>query len=410
MSTNSLIDVKWVLVEGGPGGDFCISATQVTFDQYDKFCEATGYRKPEANFGRGKQPVINVNVSDALAFCKWLSKETGTPVRLPEENEWEHSARGGKKSKGYEYSGSNNIDEVAWYGDNSGKSTHEVATKKPNELGIYDMTGNVWELCGTSGALRGGSWCDFASFCCVSFPHIALAPIYRDNIFGFRVLQEKTVTNHKVQSVVPSDVELALYTTMRNASRLIVQNSEMAFKVAMTHYGMNIYPYTFLKIFAYSAYLYEYAAMPFYADLTSGLARSALNFIGNGIEDYHTTKAFCKLTGLLDHFGKTWPGELMTCPTKGIFKGIEDGERAAYMQTLLKKFDEELSREIALKEDESNSLSSSFLIDCAARVGAKLLSKEIYGDEIISTDFVKDNYAFLQDAVEHTYNSEKAKF
>jgi formylglycine-generating enzyme required for sulfatase activity len=66
---------------------------------------------------------------------------------LPTEAEWEYAARGGNKSKGYRYSGSNDIDAVGWYDDNSGGKTHPVAQKQPNELGLYDMSGNVWEWC-----------------------------------------------------------------------------------------------------------------------------------------------------------------------------------------------------------------------------------------------------------------------
>jgi formylglycine-generating enzyme required for sulfatase activity len=182
------IDIKWVLVKGGPGGDFYMSATEVTFAQYDKFCDAARYKKPVDKFGRGKQPVTNLNVADAVAFCKWLSKETGTTIRLPEENEWVYAARGGNRSKKFEYSGGNNIDEVAWYNGNSGEKTHEVATKKANELGIYDMTGNVCEWCGTSGAVRGGSWLDYVSSCRVSYRGDN-DPV--DRYFGFRVLQKK---------------------------------------------------------------------------------------------------------------------------------------------------------------------------------------------------------------------------
>ena len=182
--------IRWVLVEGAPGRDFYISATEITFDQYDQFCAATGYPKPDADFGRGKHPVINVNVADALAFCKWMSEKTGTTIRLPEENEWEYAARGGNRSKNYEYGGSDTIDEVAWYIDNSQERTHEVAEKKPNELGIYDMSGNVWEWCGTSGTIRGGSWHGTIGGCRI------VASSDRDSgerssSGGFRILQKR---------------------------------------------------------------------------------------------------------------------------------------------------------------------------------------------------------------------------
>ena len=184
------IGINWVFVQGGSRGDFYISATEITFDQIDSFCEATGYDKPSDNFGRGQQPVVNVNVTDAVAFCKWLSKKTGTTVRLPEEYEWEYAAIGGNKSKGHKYSGSNDIREVAWYDRNSGGKTHEVAMKKANELGIYDMSGNVWEWCGTAGAIRGGSWKNFERECsCLD--RVGDHPDHRDSCHGFRVLQEK---------------------------------------------------------------------------------------------------------------------------------------------------------------------------------------------------------------------------
>ena len=171
------------------GAPFYIASTPVTFEQFDWFCERTGYHKPDDIDGRGDQPVINVNIPDALAFCRWLSDETGTTIRLPEENEWEYVARGGNKSEGYEYSGSNTIDDIAWYSGNSGDKTHRVGTKQPNELEIYDMTGNVWEWCGTEGALRGGSFDADIYDCLIPFRGIS-TPDHRYGALGFRVLQE----------------------------------------------------------------------------------------------------------------------------------------------------------------------------------------------------------------------------
>jgi len=111
--------------------------------------------------------------------------------RLPSDGEWEWASRGGVKGRGYENSGSQDLGEVGWYKENSGGKTHEVGTKKANELGIYDMSGNVWEWCferdftGTNRAFRGGSWNDYAHDARVSY-RVFTDPSYNYSI-GFRV-------------------------------------------------------------------------------------------------------------------------------------------------------------------------------------------------------------------------------
>jgi sulfatase modifying factor 1 len=146
---------------------FYIAKYAVTFEEYDLFCDDTiGIPKPkDRGRGRGAHPVSGVNWYDAVKYCNWLSEKEGlTPCydvkgkltqchfsangyRLPTEAEWEYAARGGHKSQGYEYAGSNNVDDVGWYEGNSGGQTHHVGQKQPNELGLYDMSGNMFEWC-----------------------------------------------------------------------------------------------------------------------------------------------------------------------------------------------------------------------------------------------------------------------
>ncbi|MGN0229129.1 MAG: formylglycine-generating enzyme family protein [Muribaculaceae bacterium] len=154
-------------------------------------------------------PVEQVSWNDCQEFIKKLNSLTGKKFRLPTEAEWEYAARGGSKSRGYKYSGSNNIDEVAWYDDNSGSKTHEVGTKRPNELGIYNMSGNVWEWCsdwydkysgnaqtnpkgpdsGSDRVGRGGGWGGSAGYC-RSSGRDDLDPGARD-IIGLRLCLSK---------------------------------------------------------------------------------------------------------------------------------------------------------------------------------------------------------------------------
>ena len=133
-------------------------------------------------------PVESVSWNDCQLFISRLNALTGMNFRLPTEAEWEYAARGGKKSKGYKYAGSNTSTDVAWFSANSGGQTHNVGTKQPNELGLYDMSGNVWEWCqdwfgayrkeeqnnptgpqsGGERVFRGGGWGHDASSCRVS--------------------------------------------------------------------------------------------------------------------------------------------------------------------------------------------------------------------------------------------------
>ena len=219
--------------------DYYIGRYEVTFDEYDAYCDEPGASMPDASgWGRGDKPVINVSWEEAIEYCNWLSEnellakaydskgnlldkngnktEDITQVegyRLPTEAEWEYAARGGHKSRGdYKYSGSNNIDAVSWYKDNSNRETHEVGRKSSNELGLYDMSGNVWEWCQDAydeefyddsprddpvnlgdfyyHAVRGGSWRNSAGFSRVPY---RFGYHYSDgyNYIGFRIARTK---------------------------------------------------------------------------------------------------------------------------------------------------------------------------------------------------------------------------
>ena len=123
--------------------DFYIGETEVTQDLWN---EIMGYN-PSYDTGGKKLPVERVSWDDCQEFCKALSERTGRTFRLPTSAEWEFAARGGNKSQGYIYSGSNKANEVGWTEENADGSIHTVKQKNPNELGLYDMTGNVWEFC-----------------------------------------------------------------------------------------------------------------------------------------------------------------------------------------------------------------------------------------------------------------------
>ncbi len=204
---------------------FYMSKYEVTFEQYDEFCEATGRDKPDdESWGRGTRPVINAEWYDAVEYCNWLSEKEGlTPVysgsgdnissnfdangyRLPTEAEWEYAAKGGINKDSYTYSGSNTAGDISWYWDNSGSETHPVGGKSPNSLGLYDMSGNVWEWCwdwldyyntslvdpkgpdsGINRVLRGGSWYFITDFLRCAY-RSGINPSNTFNDLGFRVV------------------------------------------------------------------------------------------------------------------------------------------------------------------------------------------------------------------------------
>ena len=131
-------------------------------------------------------PVEKVSWDDTQEFIRKLNLQTGKSYRLPTEAEWEFAARGGNKSKGYTYAGSNVLDEVGWYDDNSDDKTHPVGQKQANELGLYDMSGNVWEWCSPYAyPLRGGGWNNDAKRCRVS-SRKSSNPDTRSSRIGFR--------------------------------------------------------------------------------------------------------------------------------------------------------------------------------------------------------------------------------
>ena len=152
-------------------------------------------------------PVEQVSWNDCQDFISKLNAMTGKRFRLPSEAEWEYAARGGNKSRGYQYSGSNTIGDVAWYDGNNSSMTHAVGTKQPNELGLYDMTGNVWEWCqdwydsyssspqtnpigavsGSYRVRRGGSWFDSTWRCRSSYRRF-ITSANRSSNFGLRLV------------------------------------------------------------------------------------------------------------------------------------------------------------------------------------------------------------------------------
>ena len=152
------------------------------------------------------RPVEQVSWDDCQEFLSKLNELTDKRFRLPTEAEWEYAARGGSRSLSYKYAGSDNLSSVAWYDSNSGSETHPVGQKSANELGLYDMSGNVWEWCqdwygnyrsnsqtnpsgantGSCRIYRGGGWRSIMGLCRSSYRY-NVAPSGRDNDLGLRL-------------------------------------------------------------------------------------------------------------------------------------------------------------------------------------------------------------------------------
>ena len=207
---------------------FEISKFEVTVWEWKQFIKANKMKMPaKPTWGwQDNYPINGITWNEAIAYCNWLStKEKLQPCyskkgpnfvcnfkangyRLPTEAEWEFAAKGGTNSKGFRYSGSDKLEDVAWYKANSNGQPHTVGTKLPNELGIYDMSGNVWEWCwdwynkdfyklekgdnpkgpemGERRTVRGGSW-DSKSNYVRPANRISTIPSKTHEFYGFRI-------------------------------------------------------------------------------------------------------------------------------------------------------------------------------------------------------------------------------
>ena len=184
--------------------DFYMGKYPVTNEEYAHFIKVTGYREPkywgDRNFNQSNQPVVGVSWGDAKAFAAWAGME------LPTEARWEYAARSGGEDQ--KYAGGDDVDKVAWYYSNSINKTHAVGEKEPNGLGLYDMSGNVYEWCedvydrdayeehnshnpviitgGTSQVVRGGGWGDIPKHMRAAF-RFGYVPDYCNYDLGFRL-------------------------------------------------------------------------------------------------------------------------------------------------------------------------------------------------------------------------------
>ena len=197
------VPIRMVLVERGKSSDikpYFIGQMEVTQELWETVMD-----KNPSHFKGSTRPVESVSKEDCKKFIDKLNAMTGQEFRLPKEDEWEYAAQGGKLSKGYQYAGSNDWKSVAWLGEGPGSATNSVASKKPNELGIYDMSGNVWEWCDKADVARGGGVGSDATQSTISSRRTLAASSAQSNV-GLRLaISVKDIKPGKESSIMNYD-------------------------------------------------------------------------------------------------------------------------------------------------------------------------------------------------------------
>jgi predicted KAP-like P-loop ATPase len=171
-----------------------IDMFQLTFAEYDKYCDMTGEKKPkDEGWGRGRRPVINVSWDDVKKYVEWLNEFLEPSYALPTEDDWYLACNNSETTKWHFGDKEEELKEYAWYDENSDGKTHPVGEKKPNALNLYDMHGNVWEWCEDwydekkdTKVLRGGSWYDDSAYTHSSI-RFWVYPTNGSGIVGFRL-------------------------------------------------------------------------------------------------------------------------------------------------------------------------------------------------------------------------------
>ncbi|GHV56524.1 hypothetical protein FACS1894182_03260 [Bacteroidia bacterium] len=203
LPVDTLISLNTIEMVTVPSGIFMCGNTKVNLKSYNigKYevtqAQWTAVMNNNPSYFKGDNlPVENVSWDTVQIFIEKLNHQTGKKYRLPTEEEWVYAAMGGNKTHNYIYSGSNNVDDVAWYKGNSKDKTHPVGTKAPNELGIYDMSGNVWEWCSDCHQfsntcyylIRGGSWLYDESNVRISINNYVVHDFKSEGGTGFRLV------------------------------------------------------------------------------------------------------------------------------------------------------------------------------------------------------------------------------